>query len=140
MQDLVITPSFVIPADALEVNYMRSSGPGGQNVNKVNSKVRLSWQLTHNTELPEPWKQRMLQTFGSRVSSDGRLTIVSQVYRDQARNLQSARLKLKEMLLACQFAPKTRKPTAPSYGSRLRRLEGKKHLGLKKRLRKPPEA
>ncbi len=140
MQDLTITSQLIIPAEELEVTFVRSSGPGGQNVNKVNSKVRLSWPLLDNSLLPEPWKQRVVKAFGSRITSDGRLTLVSQQYRDQARNLQDVRLKLKEMLLSCQHPPKTRKATKPTLGSRLRRLDGKKQLGQKKRLRKPPEA
>ena len=140
MQDLIISPQLTILAADLDVSFMRSSGPGGQNVNKVNSKVRLAWNISADTTMPTAWKNRVTSNYPTRLTINGRLVVVSQQYRDQARNVQDVRGKLRQILLACQYPPPNRKATQPTYSSRLKRLEGKRQLGSTKRLRRPPDA
>lgn len=138
MNDLIINPRVTIPASELEVQFARSGGPGGQNVNKVNTKVTMRWKLRESTILPEPWVMRLRQRFKNRINLEGDFVVHSERYRVQHRNLEDCREKIREMVLSCQFPPTPRKKTKPSYGSQLRRLDEKKRAGQKKRLRRPP--
>lgn len=135
MEDLYISHRLTIPAAELDAQFARSGGPGGQNVNKVNSKVTLRWQLRDNPLVPEGWKARMLARYGNRVNSEGQLIIQSQRYRAQPKNVDDCRQKLREMLLECQAAPTKRLTTRPTLGSKKRRLDEKNRQGQKKRLR-----
>ncbi len=83
MDDLAITEHIIIPASELEVAFARSSGPGGQNVNKVNSKVTLNWFVSRSAILPEPIKLRLIASAGSRLCQDGSIQVTSQEHRDQ---------------------------------------------------------
>jgi len=125
MRDIRIHENLVIPATELEVSYARSSGPGGQNVNKVNSKVTLKWAM-HQTELlPASVKDRLRVLSKSRLIEDGSLQVTSQVHREQAGNLRECIKKIQILVLQALHPPKTRKPTRPSAGSARRRLEEK---------------
>src|SRR5262245_8990085 len=134
-QPLVVRDDVVIPAGDLSWTAVRASGPGGQNVNKVSSKVQLRFALGRTSALDEAVKSRLRAMFGSRVDADGDLSIVSQLTRDQVRNLEDARDKLRSLILAALFVPKRRKKTRPSRGARQRRLDDKKRHGEKKRAR-----
>ena len=107
-----------IPEDEFEFTYARSSGPGGQNVNKVNSKALLRWPVTVSPSLPEEVRGRFIQRYRSRLTEAGEILISSQRYRDQGRNVDDCLDKLREMILAVATRPKTRKATKPSRASR----------------------
>ena len=129
---LEVNSRIQIPDDELEFTYSRSSGPGGQNVNKVNSKALLRWPVTVSPSLPEEVRARFIQRYRSRLTEAGEILISSQRYRDQGRNVDDCLEKLREMILAVAARPKTRKATKPSRGSQRRRLEGKRQLSQKK--------
>jgi ribosome-associated protein len=132
----VVAPHIQIPPAEFEFTYARSSGPGGQNVNKVNSKAVLRWQATKSPSLPEAVRTRFLAKYGSRLTGDGELLITSERYRDQPRNIDDCLEKLREMLLSVAVAPKKRKKTKPSRASKERRLDSKKRDSTKKQNRR----
>lgn len=122
---LSISANLAIPDDELQFTFSRSSGPGGQNVNKVNSKATLRWNVRASASLPEGVKQRFTQKFGSRLTKEGELLLVSQEYRDQPKNIQACLDRLREMILLVLIPPKKRRPTKPTRGSKIRTLEAK---------------
>ena len=138
MADLYVNPRLTIAEKELSVSVARSSGPGGQNVNKVNSKVTLRWSPDLCPGLSPDWRGRFQSRFSNRINRDGQLVLHSEQYRDQARNLADVRNRLVEMLLSCQSAPRPRKPTRPTLGSQRRRLERKKQQSQKKQNRRRP--
>ncbi|WP_145099551.1 alternative ribosome rescue aminoacyl-tRNA hydrolase ArfB [Rosistilla carotiformis] len=135
MKDLIINSRVTIPADQLTVTHARSSGPGGQNVNKVNSKVTVSWQVDDNNILDPEWTRRVQVRHQNRINQLGQLSLTSQQYRQQPRNLEDCLSKLRELLLQCQHPPKRRRETKPTFGSKLRRLETKRQQSSKKQSR-----
>lgn len=136
MSDLFVSPRLTIPDNELSVSHSRSSGPGGQNVNKVNSRVTLRWSPRQCGRMHDAWKRRFINRFGNRINAEGELVLHSDRYRDQHRNLVDVRQRLCQMLCSCQSPPKKRKPTKPTRGSNERRLERKKQKGQKKKMRK----
>ncbi|HEY2837569.1 MAG TPA: alternative ribosome rescue aminoacyl-tRNA hydrolase ArfB [Pirellulales bacterium] len=135
---LVVSPRVRVPQSEFEFSYARSSGPGGQNVNKVNSKATLRWPVTRSPSLPEDVRQRFLARFGSRLTSEGELLVTSQRYRDQPRNIADCLEKLQAMLLAVATPPTPRRKTRPTRASGERRLQGKRATGEKKQNRRAP--
>ena len=125
MRDIRVHENLVIPATELEVSYARSSGPGGQNVNKVNSKVTMKWALHETQLLPESVADRLRVLAKSRLIEDGSLQVTSQVHRDQMQNLRECMTKIQQLVLQALNPPKARKATRPSAGSNRRRLEEK---------------
>jgi ribosome-associated protein len=119
-------------------SYARSPGPGGQNVNKVNSKVILKWSLEKTKALPESVRHRFTQKFAKRISHDGVLVITSHRFRDQGRNVADCLGKLREMILSVAEEPKRRKKTKVPRGVKLRRLENKRKKSLTKQTRRKP--
>lgn len=136
MEELKITDLVSIPADELEAKFARSSGPGGQNVNKVNSKVTLRWQLQANVVLAPSVKNRLVALAGNRLNQDGSIQVTSQEHRDQPGNLRSCMEKLRQLILAAMRPMKTRRATAPTRASQRRRLQDKRALGTKKQNRR----
>ncbi len=136
MSDLVVSRRLTIPSDAITISHSRSSGPGGQNVNKVNSRVTLRWSPESCEALPADWLQRIKVRYGNRITRDGELVLHSDRYRDQPRNLTDVRQRLVDMLLECQWPAKKRKTTRPTKGSQQRRLKKKKQNSEKKQLRR----
>jgi ribosome-associated protein len=136
VDDLSVTPSVVIPARELRWSAARSGGPGGQNVNKVSSKVDLRFDLAHTTALTEPQRARLTALARNRIDEDGAIQIVVQDTRDQQKNLELARQRLAELVRACLRRPKERKATKPTLGAKRRRLEDKKRVGEKKQARR----
>lgn len=132
MEDIYITEQIRIDASELEVSFARSSGPGGQNVNKVNSKVSVHWRYLENPLLSEPVKHRLRALAGSRLNQDGTIQVTSQEHRDQGGNLRSCYDKLRELLLLALKPVKPRRPTKPSRSSQLRRLDEKRSISRKK--------
>ena len=122
-----------------EIEMTRSSGPGGQNVNKVSSKVRLRWPAAQSRALPDDIRWRLLEKQAGRVTTEGELIVTSQRFRDQHRNRHDCFERLREMILEVLRPPTPRRKTKPTRGSQQRRLDAKRRRSATKRLRgKPP--
>ena len=115
-----------IPRSEVEISYVRSSGPGGQNVNKTNTKAVVRWGFALSSVLSDEHKGRFRDSFASRLTKDGELVITSDRFRDQQMNLDDCFQKISEMVEATRFPPKPRKKTKPTKGSKRRRVEGKR--------------
>ena len=129
---LRITSTVVIPEDAIDFRAVRSSGPGGQNVNKVASKVELRVDLGRILGLGAAARGRLLSLAASRLDAAGRLLVTSQKTRDQSRNLEDAREKVRTLVARSLVAPKARRPTRPTKPSRERRLQAKRQRAERK--------
>ena len=134
---LVINDKVTLPGHDLEWTAVRASGPGGQNVNKVSSKIELSFDFEDSVAISDPVKARLRVIAKNTLDAEGRVFVTSQKTRDQAKNLADARDKLKDLVLKALVVPKTRKPTKPTKGSKVRRLTTKKKVAAKKAARKP---
>ncbi len=135
MDDLAINASITIPAAELTWTAARSGGPGGQNVNKVNSKIDLRFDLPSTTALSDFVKRRLTALASGRLDAEGRIIIVSSTFRSQSGNLDDARERLRELVIEALKVPKRRKKTKPSRGAQRRRLEAKSQNSQKKKLR-----
>lgn len=135
MDDLRIDDRVTIPGRDLSWSAARSSGPGGQNVNKVASKVDLRVDLRGTEALIPPVKARLRRQNKNQIDKDGRLMVTSQATRDQSRNLEDALEKLAELIRRALVRPKRRKKTKPSRRAKQRRLNAKKQNAEKKKLR-----
>lgn len=124
-----------IPVEEFEVTYVRSSGPGGQNVNKVNSKCVLKWNVHASHGLSQEAKARFMHAFANRINSEGLLVLSSDTYRDQKRNYQDCIEKLQAMIVKIARPPKPRKPSQPTAGSKRRRERAKSARAQVKQLR-----
>src|SRR6185295_17024180 len=118
--------------------FVRSSGPGGQNVNKVASKAVMRWPVASSRSIPEHLRQRILARLGRRVNDRGELVLASQRYRDQAKNIEDCLTKLRTLLAAAVKLPKRRKKTKPTRAAREARLKEKQLHGERKRARRRP--
>jgi ribosome-associated protein len=125
-----------IPWKELHFSYVRSSGAGGQNVNKVSSKAVLRWHFRISNALPDAVQNRFAEKFGARLTEEGELVIAADTHRDQIRNKQECLKRLASMVMAVARPPKPRVATKPTKASKRRRLDSKKHHGEKKQLRK----
>lgn len=138
MSELRVNSRLTIAEKEIKITTARSGGPGGQNVNKVNSKVTLRWSPSRCAALDPAWRRRFLLRHANRINREGQLVLHSERYRDQGRNLADVRQKLVTMLLESQSAPKSRKATRPTKGSQRRRLEKKQRQSEKKERRRAP--
>jgi ribosome-associated protein len=132
---LRITPSIAIPDEELEERFVRSSGPGGQNVNKVATAVELRFDALNSPALPEALRTRLLARRDSRITADGVIIIQAQRFRSQDRNREDARERLLNLILAVLKPPKPRIATKPSRGAQERRLTSKRERAGVKRQR-----
>jgi len=123
---IVVRPGVVVPSDALTFQAVRASGPGGQNVNKVSSKVDLRVELDRIEGLDHGARARLLAACRGSLDAEGRLIVVSQRTRDQRRNLGDALERVRSLVAQALVRPRPRRPTRPSKGSVERRLSDKK--------------
>ena len=137
---LEINSQFRIPLSELEFAFARSSGPGGQNVNKVSSKAQLRWRPEDSLSIPEELRFRVLTKLEPRLTVDGDLLVISQLYRDQPRNKDDCLEKLRAIVVASLVVPKARKKSKPSRAAKARRLKEKKIGSAKKDNRRSPGA
>ncbi len=138
-RDLRIDGRVVIPARDLSWTASRASGPGGQNVNKLATKVTLRFNLPGTTALSSSQKRRLAALARGRLDADGQVVIRAQAERSQRQNLQQAREGLRTLVKQALKAPKRRLSTKPTRASKRRRLNAKRHTGDKKRARRPVE-
>ena len=129
---VVITPDVSIPDEEFEWKFIRSSGPGGQNVNKVASAVQLRFLLPRNVSLPVAARNRLRRLAGQRLIDDGSILISARSERSQEQNRRDALERLAELIRAALIEPKIRKKTRPTLGSKERRIESKKRRGTTK--------
>jgi ribosome-associated protein len=133
---LVVTPKLQIPMREFTFTYARSGGPGGQNVNKVNTKATLRWPVAFSTGLPDAVRARFLYKFGGKLTAGGDLLVTSQRFRDAGRNTADCLDKLRRMLISVATPPKARRPTKPTKASIRRRLETKRRQSDRKHHRR----
>jgi ribosome-associated protein len=133
---LHVAPHIVIPDSELELSFARSGGPGGQNVNKVSSKVLLRWRPANSAALSPELKFRLLEMLRGRLTKEGDLLIVSQRHRDQPRNIEDCQEKLRALILAGIRRPTIRRPTKPTRGAKERRHQQKRRRSQTKAARK----
>ncbi len=130
-----ITRSIFLDERELEESFVRASGPGGQNVNKVSTAVELRWNVAETPALPEPVRARLMKLAGRRLTLEGVLIIQADQFRSQDRNRADALDRLIQLVREAAIAPIPRRPTRPTLGSKKRRLESKGKRGDLKKLR-----
>jgi ribosome-associated protein len=133
---LSINPSLQIPDEELHETFVRTSGPGGQNVNKVATAVQLRFDVRGSPSLPEAVRQRLLKLAASRITNEGVLVIEAQRFRSQEQNRADARQRLAALIRQATVAPKTRRATKPSRAAKEKRLESKRRRSETKQLRR----
>jgi ribosome-associated protein len=127
-----IAPGVVIADDELEWKFIRASGPGGQNVNKVSSAVQMRFNLPVNTSIPVAARNRLRRLAGQRLLDDGTILIAARSERSQDQNRRDAIERLAALIRAALIEPKIRRKTKPTKGSKERRIESKKRRGATK--------
>ena len=127
-----------VPLREFNFRFSRSSGPGGQNVAKVSTRATLRWRVATIPSLTAGVRERFLQRYHRRISSEGELILSSQRFRDQGRNVADCLERLRGMLAEVAEAPRPRRPTRPSRASREKRLSEKRQRAATKSLRRPP--
>ena len=132
---LEINSEITIKSSELRFDFVRSSGPGGQNVNKVSYAVQLRFDLRNSTSLPEEITPRLIELAGKRVNSDGILVLDARTSRSQSQNREEALERLRSLILKSLYRPKPRRKTMPTSASKEKRLRNKKARGNVKRLR-----
>ena len=130
-----VTGRIAIDERELDEQFIRSSGPGGQNVNKVETAVQLRFDAARSPGLPDDVRARLMALAGSRLTQEGVIVITAQRFRSQDRNRQDARERLFALIREAAVVPRTRRPTRPTLASKVRRLDGKTKRGDVKRMR-----
>ncbi|MFN3657658.1 MAG: alternative ribosome rescue aminoacyl-tRNA hydrolase ArfB [Pseudolabrys sp.] len=132
---LKVTDTIIIDDSELEESFVRASGPGGQNVNKVSSAVQLRFDVRRSPSLPNDVAIRLMKLAGHRLTKEGVIVIVAQEHRDQSRNRAEARERLAGLIREAAVRPTVRRKTKVPKGEKKRRVEGKKHRGQIKAMR-----
>lgn len=135
---LVCTPEIAIPDAELIESFVRASGPGGQNVNKLSTAVQLRFDVRRSRALPDAVAVRLMRLAGRRLTDDGVLILVAQRFRTQERNRADARERLAALVAEAAVPPTPRRATRPTLASKKRRLEAKTKRSTTKRLRGAP--
>ena len=130
-----VTAQIGIDEREIEESFVRASGPGGQNVNKLSTAVQLRFNVRGSPSLPADVRARLERLAGARLTRDGVVVIIAQRHRTQARNREDALDRLIDLIRRAAITPRPRRPTKPSKASRERRIESKKHRSGLKRLR-----
>ncbi len=136
---LFISHRIQVPFSEFKFSFARSSGPGGQNVNKVNSKAILRWAVVTSPSLPDAVRARFLTKYANRLTISGNLVLTSQKYRDQNRNINNCLEKLQEMIYSVVSPPTPRRATKPTKASKQHRIKAKSIISKKKQQRRTPE-
>jgi len=135
---LVINHNIRIPLREFHFSFARSSGPGGQNVNKVNSKAILRWAIFDSPSIPPAVRHRFLEKFYTKVSAEGNVVVSSDRFRDQSRNKSDCLEKLRSLLLQVAKPPIRRRATKPSRRAKQKRIDRKRKQSKKKQMRRRP--
>jgi ribosome-associated protein len=136
---IIVSETVRVPVSAITVRATRASGPGGQNVNKVATRIELHVDLGAIQGLTDEARRRLHGLASQRLDTDGRLMVTSQLSRARWQNLEDARAKVRDLIAAALIRPVPRRPSRPTRASRERRITGKKHRGVVKRLRARPQ-
>ena len=137
---LVVSGTLSIPEEELSEEFLRSPGPGGQNVNKTETAVRLRFDAAHSRVLDHPVRDRLIRLAGARATPQGEILIEVHEHRSQKQNREVARTRLADLIRAAMRPPKRRTKTKPTKASRERRIDGKKARSQTKRMRRSPGA
>ena len=132
-----ITPTIKIDESEIQENFIRASGPGGQNVNKVATTVQLRFDVANSRSIPDEVRKRLISLAGNRITEDGILIIEARRFRTQIRNREDATERLVELIRRAAQRPKTRLQTRSTLASKMRRLESKRRGAETKRVRRP---
>ena len=132
---LYVNPSVSIPRDELDVRVSRSSGAGGQHVNKTSSRVEIFWNVLTSRAIDDEQRQRLREKLSSRLTTDGSIRVVASDMRSQSRNRELAEQRLAELIAKSLIVPKKRRPTKPTKAAKEARLEAKRRQSSKKRER-----
>jgi ribosome-associated protein len=133
-----VSSRIIIPRDDIRMTFSRSSGPGGQHVNKVNTRVMLRWLVAASEGMPAAVCQRLRERYPRRINKLGELIVTSQRFRDQSRNVDDCLEKFRQLLLSVASPPRRRRPTRPTRASKERRLQNKRRRSEKKQRRRRP--
>lgn len=133
---LTILPGLTLDEGELQETFVRASGPGGQNVNKVASAVQLRFDIRRSASLPHAVRERLLRLAASRITDEGVLVIEARRFRTQEQNRQDARERLAALIRKAAETPKARRPTRPTRATQARRIERKRRQGAQKRSRR----
>lgn len=131
-----VTPSITLDEREIDLRFIRASGPGGQNVNKVATAVQLRFDVAHSPSLPEAVRDRLIRLAGNRITTEGVVIIDARRFRTQEKNREDAISRLTALIRRAAIEPRARRKTTPTEASKKRRIEHKQRRGATKRLRR----